>query len=164
MTIKTHNTDICKNAQRLQRFWDKVEKTQDCWVWKGHCLKTKWPYGQFWLGNGIHAHIYAHRFSALLHFGDIADKVVCHKCDNPKCVNPQHLFLGTMKDNMMDMYNKGRNVHHKGSVNHNSKLNENDVKIIRKNTDLSVKQLSEKFGVHEDTIRKVIKKENWKHI
>jgi hypothetical protein len=164
MQAVKYSPNISNNAKRVERFWSKVQKTDHCWIWTGHCLTSKWPYGQFWLGNGIQKHIYAHRFSAFLHFGDIQDKIVCHKCDNPRCVNPEHLFVGTIKDNMRDMYNKGRNVHYKGSLNHNSKLTESDVAIIRKNTTLSVKQLSDKFGVHQDTVRAVINRRNWKHI
>src|SRR6185503_13164373 len=85
------------------RFWAKVEQTPTCWVWKG--AQTK-GYGQF---NASGRHGYSHRFSWEWHFGEIPKgMLVCHKCDNPLCVNPNHLFLGTQKDNIHDCISKGR--------------------------------------------------------
>lgn len=75
---------------------------ESCWPWKGR----SGHYGM--IGYGI-ATIYAHRASYLLHFGEIPDGLcVCHSCDNPLCVNPHHLWLGTQKENLEDMRRKGR--------------------------------------------------------
>lgn len=86
------------------RFWSKVSKGEGCWLWDGH-LQPK-GYGNFTVGNKTWK---AHRFAWVLTFGAIADGLfVLHRCDNPTCVRPDHLFLGTNDDNMRDMVNKGR--------------------------------------------------------
>ncbi len=87
-----------------ERFWSRVEKTDGCWLWRGHCDRL--GYGQFWLGPG---HTSAHRAAWILTNGFIPDGLnVLHTCDNCRCVRPGHLFLGTHLDNMRDMVTKGR--------------------------------------------------------
>jgi len=88
----------------MKRFFDKVEKTESCWLWiAGGRGKG---YGSFKI-NG--KSIDAHRVSYELHNGEIPKEMhVCHTCDNTKCVNPDHLFLGSPKDNWQDGFNKGR--------------------------------------------------------
>lgn len=87
------------------RFWSYVEKTDTCWNWTG--CKHEFGYGKIRMRGMTEK---THRFSYRLHFGDIADGMcVCHRCDNPACVRPDHLFLGTRGDNNRDMYAKGRN-------------------------------------------------------
>jgi len=81
-------------------FLERVAKTETCWYWTGH-LNSK--------GYGIFKKKLAHRASYKLFVGPIPpDMLVCHTCDTPDCVNPEHLFLGTFKDNTRDMINKGR--------------------------------------------------------
>jgi hypothetical protein len=90
-----------------ERFWSKVQKSEDpaaCWLWVG----TRYPngYGQFWTGQHK---IGAHRFSYELAHGPITERLwVCHSCDNPPCVNPAHLSLGSQLENMQDKVRKGR--------------------------------------------------------
>ena len=90
------------------KFMQKVEVTDSCWIWNGYLNNT--GYGQvpfYHFKTRL-----AHRVSYKLFIGNFDDSLcVCHKCDNPKCVNPEHLFLGTHKDNALDKVSKGRGVY-----------------------------------------------------
>ena len=110
----------CEYVSRIispeKRFWSKVNKNGPvirpelgpCWVWTANRLPS--GYGRFW-PNASEGKIGAHRFSFLLAFGvDPGDLDVCHRCDNPPCVRPDHLFLGTATDNGADMVAKGRHA------------------------------------------------------
>lgn len=89
------------------RFWRKVLKTPDCWAWSG--AKQRRGYGCMETTKGVNRS--AHRVSWELHFGEIPKGMcVLHKCDNPECTRPDHLFLGTLKDNTKDMISKGRHL------------------------------------------------------
>lgn len=103
-----------------QRFWKKVDKGERCWEWQGARVagtETTRPYGVLFSNRDEERRIvlvYAHRLSWQLANGAPGDMDVLHKCDNPLCVNPGHLFLGTAHDNAMDMVSKGR---HRGGPN-----------------------------------------------
>ncbi len=85
-----------------ERFFSNIEKTSSCWVWKGVQIKG---YGVIFFKKSIKAH----RFSFLIHHGELKNEMlICHKCDNPICVNPDHLYQGTPKDNHNDMVKRGR--------------------------------------------------------
>ena len=105
-----------ENYQRrdpADRFFAKVDKSESCWDWTGS--KTTPGYGNFWDGS---RHTGAHRFSWKLHFGEIPEGLlVLHRCDRPLCVNPEHLFLGTPRDNALDMLSKGRHAAQTGTHN-----------------------------------------------
>lgn len=114
---------LCVNPKHLvcptteERFWSHVEKSGECWEWTGALSKENarptHHYGAFcYRLDGKRVWIMAHRFSWELHNGPVPDSdveiCVLHRCDNPRCVRPDHLFLGTDKDNMHDMIRKGR--------------------------------------------------------
>lgn len=106
-----------KRRPLAERFWEKVRKSDGCWTWTG---------GRNALGYGLISYgkprkpTLAHRVSWVLAHGDMpaADLEVCHACDNPSCVNPAHLFLGTHRDNMRDMFAKGRRTSHLSKRTH----------------------------------------------
>ena len=145
-----------------ERFWEKVDKkgADKCWEWMG--TKSLRGYGSIKInGKGVRAH----RFSWEIHNGPIPEGMfVLHHCDNPSCVNPAHLFLGTHADNMKDMVAKGRQARERGEANRMAKLTEQDVRKIRaliKENILAELEISEKFNVAPTTIRDIKHGQNW---
>ena len=154
----------CKKT--LKRFTDKIQKTDTCWIWNG-TRQTK-GYGQLWYNGKLHS---AHRISYAIYNGGIEpDKVVMHTCDNPNCVNPEHLKLGTQSDNMQDAKKKNRAFNippRKGEENNKTKLNEEKVLKIRElyeQGNITQLELSNMYGVTKTAIHFIIKRKNWKHI
>jgi hypothetical protein len=153
------------------KFLSNVDKTESCWNWTGSTVQSNYHrYGSFYIGNK--KRVRAHRYAYASFIGEIpADMFVCHKCDNPLCVNPSHLFIGTHQDNMNDMVAKkrqafGRNI---GSA----VLTEAKVRRIRamydkKRKDGSRKytmaQIAEKFGCSRRNIGDVVNFKNWRHV
>jgi len=171
-----NKSDRLKAAARIQKaheknveelFWTKVNKDTEsgCWEWvKGITPKG---YGQFHINSHPRK---AHRVSWEIHNGPIPNdsvypftKCVLHKCDNRKCVNPDHLFLGTIKDNAHDAVSKGRNIH--GEAQPTSKLTESDVRTIRMlHPETPLSKLAEMFPVCKRTISLLISRETWRHV
>jgi hypothetical protein len=153
----------------VERFWNKVEKTADCWTWKG--AKTNKGYGIYssFYKFGFFKSQFAHRVSYFLANGNFdSDLLVCHKCDNPSCVNPNHLFIGTYSDNAQDMSDKGRNGQQinsqKGEKHGRSKLDWNKVREIRKRYSeekITKSELSRQYGVDHKQIRNILNNTNW---
>jgi hypothetical protein len=143
-----------------QRFGEKADKSGDCWIWIAS--KMGKGYGGFWYKGRFQR---AHRVSWQLHFGEIpAGMFVCHHCDNPLCVNPSHLFLGTNADNVKDCRAKGRHIN--GERNGRAKLSHHDIPIIQElaKFGFTQKYLSKHFGVSRQNIASIIYRKTWKHI
>lgn len=136
-----------------------------CWVWPGK--KTKGGYGWIRITKlGKSRWVLAHRAAAMAFMGfDLASKeFVCHRCDNPACVNPEHLFIGTPKDNSADSYSKGRWP--RGETSKRSKLTESmivEAKRLR-SCGMSWRGLGKLFPVSCQTIRRAVKGITWKHV
>lgn len=156
----------CGNTSRSrpveERFWEKVNKTDTCWLWtgghNGQNAKRKWPYGMLSKGGSTNEHHRAHVFSYELHVGPVPEGVcVLHKCDNTLCVNPDHLFLGTNEDNTADMMEKGRCT--------TRKLTQDIVDNIRKDHDDGVRYraLAQKYKTSLANISLIINHITWKH-
>ena len=130
-----------------------------CWEWKGG--KNQRGYGQVREGGKFYR---AHRVSYAYHFGEIAQGLlVCHKCDNPPCINPEHLFLGTNADNMSDCARKGRaaGLKNKGSKNGRAVLSDKDVVEILSSTE-SQRVLASKYGVSKSAIAMLKTGKTWR--
>ncbi len=144
-------------------FWTRVEKGEDllsCWEWIG-CLGLD-GYGKVQDDGKTKR---AHRYSWALRYGTIPKgKLVCHSCDNPKCVNPAHLFLGTPADNSRDMVRKSRQA--KGERNGMSKLTTAKVLEIKKllSVDHTHINIAKRFGVHQTLISLIKRGLAWKHV
>lgn len=151
-----------KNASLSERFWEKVNKNgpDECWPWTGGA--TPEGYGRFGIGNK--AMCSSTHFSWELHHGSpVPDGLwVLHRCDNPPCVNPAHLFVGTQLDNMRDRNAKGRANLARGERAGRVKLTEADVRKIRAGG--KPRDLAAHFGVNESTISDVRTGRSWKHL
>jgi hypothetical protein len=145
----------------VSRFFEKVERVDTgCWRWLGGMLRK---YG----GVKIRGKMYgAHRVSYFIHNGrDPGNFHVLHRCDNPPCTNPEHLWLGTHADNMSDCYRKGRGA--VGEGNASAKLDSTKVASIREEYEMVStphRKLAQKYGVSRSTICRIINGEYWKHI
>jgi len=148
----------------VTRFWSYVKLTANqyvCWEWTAY--KNNLGYGRFRIQYKT---LKAHRVAYFLSTGkDPAKLRVCHTCDNPSCVNPNHLFLGTMGDNIKDMRAKGRG--NKGETQGHSKLTSEQVLQIRSlyaSGKYTYKYLSKMFNVTMSPIGHIVTRITWKHI
>ncbi len=157
-----------RNSSTVERFWLKVDKSagdESCWDWQG---STTGGYGTISRKAEGKPTIYVHRFSYELHIGEIPAKMyVCHRCDNPSCVNPSHLFLGTHEENMHDKGRKGRGRGAKGITNGAHKLTESDVIEIRRRyaaQPVTRTELAIEYGVSDTTIRNIVLRKQWVYL
>lgn len=162
-----------------ERFWAKVDKNGPtpphlpglgaCWAWRASVNRK--GYGEFSRGARIAK---AHRVSWELAHGPIPEGMfVCHHCDNPSCVNPAHLFLGTNRDNAIDMTAKGRNGAHtrpecrpRGERHGRRKVTTPDVIAIRaaRLAGEPLKSLADRYGLHLGTISAIATRVTWRHV
>lgn len=159
----------------IARFWKYVDRRSEdeCWEWLGG--HNKWGYGSFWMprpSGGHYRHEKAHRVSYQIAYGPVVWEdgtyhgiVVCHACDNPGCVNPKHLFLGTQKENMQDASRKGRTrkSRNRGSKNPLSVLTEDAVRDIRARVSNGERQtaVASFHGVAIETVNSIIHGRSW---
>lgn len=151
----------------LLRFWKKVDKRADCWIWTGSTDRQ--GYGMIVLGGK--RTLKAHRAMWVIYNGDLKREIqVLHDCpsgDNPSCVNPNHLWIGDNNDNMNDKMKKGRFVpfpDHHGESHPRAKLTESDVRQIRllySTTKTTLKALAAKFGISFQQVSSVIRRRTW---
>jgi hypothetical protein len=154
-----------------ERFWEKVLKADGCWEWTG-CRGGKATSGKHYGGLSVRGRmVKAHRISYELHYGDVPDGLcVLHRCDNPGCVRPDHLWVGTRSDNARDAVRKGRDTATarpecipRGEKRPNAKLTAEKVVEIRKLRGLGYSQqkLADTFGVSRGTLRDVFLGRSW---
>lgn len=157
------------------RFWAKVNRNGPivipelgpCWVWTGATVRR--GYGSI-LGNGAteqRERQQSHRFSWELHHGPIPGRLcVLHRCDNPPCVNPTHLFLGTRRDNTEDMMRKGRHVTARGEASGMARLTERDARAIiaARAAGEAAPAIARRFGVNRRTVYRIAGGQRWPHL
>lgn len=146
-------------------FYSKVKINSDdaCWEWESGVDKD--GYGKFQFRENPWR---AHRVSWTIYNGEIPEGMyVCHKCDNPTCVRPSHLWLGTDADNIHDMDEKGRRTPQSGEQNNASRLTKAQVIEIRElyaNTDMFQWEIAEKFGVSRELVGQIVRRDIWSHL
>jgi hypothetical protein len=147
----------------VSRFWAKVQKTDTCWLWMGHLNED--GYGKF--GVKSSESYLAHRYSYQLAFG-AASQYVLHTCDNPACVNPDHLFTGSQADNMRDASAKGRLAGRSiGEKHPRAKLTAGMVREIRaqhQSGTVSGADMARRYGVTKEAIYAVLQRKTWGHL
>lgn len=154
------------NNTLIERFWSKVDKSSDCWIWTGYRNK-RMGYGRIGAGGEGGKLLMAHRLAWELHFGPIPENmIVMHKCDNPPCVNPAHLRLGTVWDNNQDRDAKNRNRHLTGEESASSKLTEDQVRAIMARLEKGETTISiaKDFPVKRKAIGSIKNGNAWSHI
>lgn len=180
--VRDRESIRCRSCYLLRKspppeefFWSKIKKTDTCWIWQGRVDRN--GYGKFHVGSIF----LAHRYSYQLHNGPLAPGMfVCHKCDNPPCCNPDHLFLGTAADNIKDAAAKGRmargerNAAHlypdrvlRGSGHACSKLTEEQVRELRDDYaagGVTQQQLAKRYNINNSTVCYILKRRTWTHI
>lgn len=162
----------------IARFWSHVDKSGDCWIWT---YTQSRGYGYTYV-YAVRRAIQSHRVSWIIAYGQIPEGMfVCHKCDNPSCVNPSHLFIGAAANNSRDMVKKGRSArgfrhgaythpekrpHKYGTENGQSKLTDYQVRSIRYLASCRIPQrlIGSLFGINQQTVSKIVARIRWAHL
>lgn len=144
----------------FERFWSKVDKTGECWLWTAALTRG---YGQLTYQK---RHTAAHRFSWEIEHGTIpAGMIVCHRCDTPACVRPSHLFLGTHADNVRDKITKGRartgNVRGQNNPSVRNKTVDADRVRTLFASGMKVREIAPLVGVSKSTVSNIIRGKHW---
>jgi len=158
---KIREAGLRKRKMSLKdRLFRKVLKTEGCWNFKGKTNLSGYGTISIW-EDGELVGVLAHRLSWMIHFGQIPEGLsVCHHCDNPSCVRPDHLFLGTQQDNMTDMVSKGRG--HKFALR---KLSSETIRQIRQEWGkVSVRVICERYKIGPTPARRIGLRETYKNV
>lgn len=162
VAIAAYSPVVNFTLRNFRYFWKKTQKTDSCWWWKGS-LNT-WGYGRAAFGGKNYG---AHRVSWMMFRGNIPDGLcVLHKCHHPACVNPDHLYLGTVKTNNDEKEALGRGAHPKGEKHGRSKLDVKSVISIRtlNAQGVSSYKLAKRFLVATSTVARIVRRKLWDHI
>jgi hypothetical protein len=146
-------------VDEIKRFWSyvSIRGVDDCWEWKVNL--RPFQYARFKTGNEGYR---SHRIAYFLGYGaDPKELFVCHKCDNPRCCNPNHLFLGTPKDNTQDMVSKKR--HNVGESKYFAKLTDKDIKDIRESIEFG-NVICRRYKVSKSVINNIRNRKAWNHL
>lgn len=171
MKHQPNRTRMLLTVSVIERFLPNVDRTGGCWVWTGK--KDADGYGMLYAtGGDFRAHRVAYELAFDRAPGDLC---VCHTCDNPSCVRPSHLFLGTSQENTADRHAKGRSATGpklrreriaRGERQGQAKLTDGDVRTIRRERAAGVtqKELQARFGVSQGTISHIDSGKSWRHV
>lgn len=172
--IRDGSIRVTKKSPAILRFWKYLSKdgpihslVGQCWKWLGYKTKEN-GYGQFQI-DGVN--VLSHRYSYQLHYDKIPEGLfVLHHCDNKGCVNPSHLFVGTIQDNTDDMINKGRSAESRKGEDHcMRKLKEEEVIEIRQRYKRGSRTngggaLGKEYGITQSQISNIVNNLHWRHI
>lgn len=152
------------SASDIERFWALAKRgdVSECWEWKG--ARARKGYGQFHMADAMYS---AHRVSMFLAGNEpSAEEQACHRCDNPCCVNPAHLFRGTGKENVSDSVRKGRRKHLVGEKHNRSKLTDDQARLALWMAEhgQTHRAIAAELGVSRPTITALVSGRNWKHM
>lgn len=165
--MRTNKPTYEEVTKKFIKYLPESFNEKDCWEWKGPMLNC--GYGDIEIGSrktSSHYRERSHRFS-FMHFNEKEipkGMHICHKCDNRKCCNPLHLFMGTAKDNAEDMVKKGRQV--KGEDHYCAKIKEETIPKIYEmlNREISGTEIAKKFGLGKGAVSNLVKGKTWKHV
>ena len=145
-----------------ERFWSYVVKGDGCWEWTGTLSSN--GYGKSWFSGRL---VRAHRVSWALVNGPVpAGMCVCHHCDNRVCVRPDHLFIGTYRDNVLDKEHKGRGNHPRGSSAGRALVTEVDVVEIRRLAEggMCYHDIGPSYGLSKQAVGSIVRRQSWRHV
>lgn len=150
-----------------ERFWSKVQILQEneCWIWQGSTNRA--GYGRIFVERGKYE--MTHRFSYFLHYGIEPSKYqVCHSCDNPPCVNPHHLWLGTATENAQDCKNKGRHNYGTAQGESHPNVSLTDAQVIEIRNLFAncrtIQEIATQYEMSHGAISHIVKGRSWKHL